>query len=131
MHSSMTQISIDPDARLWGWLRPDEPDLFAQTPGLDAWLARELGLEGLKHREPVPFDPHGATSSRLSAAARQALRSRLGEQDVDEDLVRRAHVSLGQSYGDQLVRRGGRIARVCDAVVSPHRADAVLDLLEL
>jgi alkyldihydroxyacetonephosphate synthase len=55
----------------------------------------------------------------------------LGEDNVNEDPLRRAQLSLGQSYGDQLARRSGRIARLCDAVVVPADQDAVVALVEL
>ncbi len=119
------------DPRLWGWLDAGTPDLLEESPALAAWLAAELGLANLAALPPVAFDAAAAPASRLTGDAVARIAACLGADGLSLDATDRARVSLGQSYTDQLQRRSGTVAIICDAVVRPGSGDAVLALLAI
>lgn len=116
--------------KLWGWLDAERADPIGGQPAVDAWLAKQVGLESLKETPGVEFDETKKRASKLTAPARNALVKIAGD-DFSEDAGVRASRSLGLGYPDLLERRSGKVRAMCDAVVFPRKADEVEAIMQV
>ncbi len=115
------------DMRWWGW----GEDAHAGTPpehGI-AWLEQQLGGPLGEPRAAVSLDVVRLPDSRLTSAARAALRAVVGDDGVREDLPTRVLRAAGRGYPDLLRLRAGEIDPAPDAVVLPRGHDDVRAVL--
>ena len=122
---------MDEKTALWGWLDQGDLDPLAGKKKAEDLIRHLLGLSELRHTPPELFNPAALRRSRLGKAARTALHARFGAAGFSEDSVKRARLSLGQSYPDQLKRRSGIVENPVDAIVSPTSVIDATDLLKL
>jgi len=101
------------------WGRSQHAPRLADRPSLLGYLTEQLGELGAT-TPPVPVQSVAVSPSRLTDAERRALIDVAGQDRVDCTDAGRAIHSVGKSYRDMLVARGGRLAHVTDAVVYPR-----------
>ena len=115
---------------LHGWLEQGDADPLHDKPLAKELLRKMLGLAELRDVPAQPFEPGSVGPSRLGKAAQEALLEHFGGERFSLARLERARLSLGQSYPDQIRRRGGNVGRVADAVVRPKSAEECLALLK-
>lgn len=113
------------EARLWGWLSPDQPDPLSGKDKAEAFIAAALGLERLARTPPRPLRGEDVAESRLTGPRLDALCAAVSVEALTLDPLVRAEALLGQSYPDQLVRRSGHVGHAADSVVRPADAAEV------
>lgn len=113
----------------WGWAHATF-DLGAREPAVWAWLARELGREGLEARPPAALPEIALPDSALGEDDLRGLAEVVGEAQVKTDRYERAFHARGKSYLDLLALRAGDLSTAPDAVVYPASGAEAQALVE-
>lgn len=123
---------IDRRSLRWnGWgLAHQTFELGHREPEVWAWVASQLGMQGLPHRPAKPLPEIELPTSRLGEAEVAALAAIAGAEHVKVDRYERAFHARGKSYLDLLALRAGDLGTAPDAVVYPGDAAQVQALLE-
>ena len=94
--------------------------VVSRVPGVGGQL---VSLQGLRARFDDVFLPlHGAHQAQNAAVALAAVESLVGENPLDEDLVREAFAQVTSPGRLEVIRRSPTI--VLDAAHNPHGAEA-------
>jgi alkyldihydroxyacetonephosphate synthase len=106
--------------RWWGWGEDGhDPEL---TPGAEALLREELGVEDGVRREPVSLDDAELAPPRLSPNAHAALVAASSPEALRIDLQTRVKHAAGRGYADLVRLRAGDFSGAPDAVLVPGDA---------
>jgi alkyldihydroxyacetonephosphate synthase len=112
--------------RWWGWGPADSPP--TELPAAAEPLLRELGV-GEKRTPPVPLEQVRLAEPRLSDRITARLAGLVGHENVAQDRLARVSHAAGRSYPDLIRLRAGDASGAPDAVVYPHDARQVAELL--
>ena len=100
--------------------------VVSRVPGVGGQL---VSLQGLRARFDDVFLPlHGAHQAQNAAVALAAVEALVGENPLDEDLVREAFAQVTSPGRLEVIRRSPTI--VLDAAHNPHGAEATAAALE-
>ena len=112
----------------WGWNKAHNP--LENRDAAWGWIAEALQVPELPHTPAKSLDDIKLAESRLAGAARAELIEGIGAANVRDGQFERASHARGKSYIDLIHLRAGNVEDAPDAVVYPHSADEIVNLLK-